>query len=503
MCCSNWSNRALKYQLLVLFSIISLCTIIICGLGFIGYVAGNGENVKTNIKDGFLANAENDAQHIVVSGTQLIEQRLKKLSSSFTNVMAVSAEDAFRTDYVYGYIPSRYNWMGQLISPTYNPNYDADVTYLHSTYNVYNKTLSDLKFLPNSINTIINRTASMDYTFIPSFQNNNEFLAGYFATDTILRYYPGAFNQMYQYRYINYQAKGDLWYEQTLANPHNLVYTSPYYDPIAKRLMITISRTLHNVYTNDLIGAFGSDLTLDEIQSDISNLKYLGSTTIMLEVSTGLVIAVSNMKLSKLITYDKIPNLKITQNLWINIIQNQDRLISFDNYYVLSHKLESSDGNYIIVTFIDKDQILNTFSTIIDKINFLVASILAIVGIVFCVILVIIVPLVFAIVYITTVPLQRLVENTSKITNNIGTGDLFKGVVLAENTRGIDEIEDIQNNFASIINNSKQKSNINPFYNSSLWTCEYPSQWSSNSARITIIATAPEFKEMNPHIRSV
>lgn len=229
MCLKRWSEYSLKRQLLTIFTLFASISLFCVGISCIIFIVVVGNSVENKLHDGFLETSKNDMIRIATHGSQLFDKKLDKLTSNFPNVMAISGEDSFRNDNIYGFIPSHYNWPNQLINASYNSKYDANVTTQHSTVNVYNKTYFDLPTFFPQINNIIDRTASMDYLFIPTFKYSQDFFAGYMATpERFLRYYPGAINYNNISKYVTYDNVGDYWYDTVMSNPNSVTYTSPY-----------------------------------------------------------------------------------------------------------------------------------------------------------------------------------------------------------------------------------------------------------------------------------
>lgn len=464
---TSWSNYTLKKQLLILFSSLTATSLGFIGIMFIVYVAVTGTSIQNSLGQGFLQNSQNSIADIITSGAQLFDMRLSQLTCNFPDTMATVAEDSFRIDYPYGNIPSYYNWPGQLINPTYSTVYNANITYVSSTINVYNKTIYDVPNLSSNLHNIINKTAHMDYFFVPTFANSPDFLAGYISTPTqFLRYYPGAVNDKTLNTYINYNNLNDYWYLTTMQNQQNVypVYTSPYYDPIAKELMITIGRVLHNPYDKTVIGAFGSDLMLRSIQDNIKKLTYLnGSRTILFEKQTGYVIADSSYPITSLITYQNLTSLTITSSLWNSLLATTNTLISDTNNinYYLSVNLTTSNGKYILITVINQQYVANMFSPIMNSIGGIISNEIGIAIGVSIAIIILTIGLTIIITNHIVSPLQQLSDISSKMAGRIGETSLVTGIDTNIGHTGIQELDDMTSNFKNIVTTLDHRSEKN------------------------------------------
>lgn len=475
MCCCNWSRYSLRRQLLAIFGSLAAVTLIAGGLMCIIFIQVLSNNLRTTLQTNFLASAQADVTQLLTNGAQLFDKKLERWTNSFPKVMATVAEDTYRVDFPFSSdLRSYYNWPGELQGASVDTRYSANVTYLHSTINVYNTTPSGVPALPLSLRQVINRTASMDYLFRPTFRGSSEFFAGYMATpERFLRYYPGVMNNSLIQRYILYDPVSDYWYEETLAHPHTVVYTSPYYDPIAKQLMITIAQTLNTPYSNNLIGAFGADLILTTLQQDIRSLRYLTGTQIVLvERDTGYVIAYTHGTVDRLMRYNEVPGLAISDNLWYQLTTQPGSLFLEGVYYYLAQNLATSGNRYMLVALVPQSQVLAVYQTVIASISQLLELQGLIVMGAFLGGCLLIAPLILFLAYRIVTPLQQLVDDSQTITKNIGGTDLFAGVNTQVQPTGVYELDVMRHNFQAMAAASQQPDNtsaVNAYYQKPVW----------------------------------
>ena len=496
MCCSDWSKYTLRKQLLLRFGGIVSTALLLAGVICIIFINVTGSNIKTSMRSGFLSNAETDVKNIILDAANLFDKKLERLTNNFPNVMTFTTEDTFRSDNPFGFIPSYYNWPDNLPNAFVDPRYHANITLKASSINVFNKTINDVPTLSSSIRDTINRTAAMDYLFVPTFQLNNDFFAGYIGTPSkFLRYYPGAVNNTDIKRYIAYSPVGDYWYDQTVANPRTVIYTSPYYDPIAGQLMITISQTFHNPESGVILGAFGADLILTTLQNDISQLTYLpNSRTLMVEKSTGYIIADSRNVVNRLLTYNQITAPSISSDLWTTLSNNQQSFQLTGNYYLLSRDLKTSQNQYMLIVILDQDTILDTFATVLALINNILVINVVIVAAVFVGMFLFTLLLVICLTHRIVSPLQQLADRSRVIAGNLGKEDLFKGVEMKPLETGFDEIDRMQGNFNAMVTSARQPAvvAVNRFYQNPVWGTVPPPPLEGFSIIASLSPSAPQ-----------
>jgi hypothetical protein len=445
----SWKDYTLRKQLLITFSTMTAISLLTLGTACLIFVGVLSNIIYNDLYQAFLNNSQTSTSNIITNGAKLFDIKLSQITNNFPNLMTFNAEDSFRADYPFDNIQSHYNWPGDLINASYSKIYDANITYLHSTINVYAHTPNDIPFLSADLQNTINKTAQMDYLFAITFANIPSLFAGYIATPSkFLRYYPGAVNSNRLTVYIQYNNLVDYWYTQVMSNPNTITYTSPYKDPINNELMITIGRTIHNPYNKNIIGAFGSDIILKSIQNEIKGLNYLNnSRTILFEKSSGYIIADSAVNITSLITYADVTHPSISSNTWQSILDTQRTFFVDNNYYFLSINLETSNKQYILVSIVPSYVITDSFLDIINKINSIINGeiIALVISFIFVFILAISVSILLTNYFVK--PLQKLANISAKMVNQIGEANLTFGVSFDLKNTGIAEIDKLGETF--------------------------------------------------------
>lgn len=490
---NKWETYSIKRQLFTIFMLFAGISLFIMGASCITFIVVSGDLIKTELHNNFLKSATNDMIKIVTAGSKLFDKKLNGLTSNLPLLMKNNAEDSFRTDFPFGIIPSHYNWPGQFIDQSYIGSYNANVSFVHSSINVYNKSFYDISSFSPNMKSLIDVTAQMDYLFVPSFNQSKDFLQCYMYTQSqFQRTYPATINYKNVYNYINYDGINDYWYVSSLSNPSTVSYTSPYYDQVAGQLMITVSNTLNDPYNGNLIGALGADLILKTFQNEIKKLTYLNKgRTILFEKDSGYVIADSEYNVTSLITYNSLKNLSISTNLWNELINNEHHLIYDKNNYFVSAFLDTSNNKYVLISLIDKSHILNIFSKITDSVKKTVTLNSIIVPSVCFGIYIFAILLIYYLASSIVSSLQQLADTSSAIAKRIGEESLTEGVNVNFAQSGVAEINESVSQFKRTLQQlatSNVDNNQNVYYNNMPWNYDmtYSQHSTVPSAPVTV-----------------
>jgi len=495
--CIKWSDRTIRFQLLIIFGSIAAVLLFVAGLSNSIFVKVTGEIAKNDLQDGFLNNAQSDMINILKNGANLLDTKFSQLVSNFPGPMTVKFEDSFRSDYPYGHIPSYYNWPNQLINASYNSAYDANVTYVSSSINLYGQNIQSIDSYPTVLQNIINTTASMDNLFKIAFPLTPEFYAGYIAVpdtwdnggNTFKRYYPGKVNNQQLSQYINYNGLVRPWYQEEIANTqtnqqaYQMIYTPPYADALNNQIMISIGRICYNQQSGVMIGGFGADMVLSEFQQIINQMNYLDQTrTLFFDVRNGYLLADSTQRITTLTTYSSIQNLRISQDQWNKLVSSPGTFISIGNIDVVSYFLQTSDGisqgnQYMLVSCISHQYILNTYQNIMNNINALIKTLYDLVISLSILLFFATIPIALAITYCIITPFQQLFEVSKGITERLGERILIvPGLQNAPvSNSGIPELDELNRNLREVVRVVGQNSNLdttekNPCYGSNQWS---------------------------------
>lgn len=451
--CSQLQTRT---RFLCIYGNFSAWSFFTVAVGCTCYAYVIGAIIQRDLERGFLAEAESNLASILAQGSELVGSKFDQLVANFVGPMTVAFEDAYRSDYPFEIngIPSYYNWPGNLPNARFNENYAADITYDSSSINVFATSIFNFSNLEAIVRDHINRTASMDLLFIPALNSTPEFLAGYIAdvsakgsAGTIKRYYPGRapVNMSQVPDFVNFDGTTRSWYKHQAAqvkvtSPSAMAFSAPYFDAINKQLMITVGRMCYNVYQeqNGLLGGFGADLVLTELQLIVGRINYLGQTrTLLFDVSSGSVLSDSSSpKIASLLTYANLSNPAITATMWSELLRSQSRVISNGDYDMMSRFVQ---GRFLLVAIIRHSYVLDTFSSIssaeaadLEKYIYIVVGLAAIF------LLITVISTIAAIKRLID-PLQRLEDRSKNLVRRFGTKYTESDLAVDEDT-GTDEL---------------------------------------------------------------
>ena len=380
--CNNWAKYSILKQILILFSLLLTFSFSVSVIITSIYAYQTHTGISTNSRDYLFNQMKKNIDQITLDGGNILDQMFNKYSSNLINTISVASSDVFRNDYPFGYIKSYYNWPNTFINEFYSNSLHANISLMSSSYNIYNKTPNDI--LDNSSSYIINRTSSLDLFFIPLFKKNNDFIQEYIGfPSSFQRNYPASINYNNINSYILYNPSDDYWYQNTLLYNDKLVYSSPYFDNIANQSMITISRTINNIANGQIIGVVGADLTLTQISDLLSSIRYLENGRVMLFEKSGLLISDTKKSYSRIVSYSDIYNdIGINLDNWNYLIQD-NTLLLINNYYIKSQILSTASNKYILLSFVNYDDVFSQISPLLNRIDdYFVQTLI----IVFCVI---------------------------------------------------------------------------------------------------------------------
>lgn len=430
--------------------------------------------VMTKLPHNFNSVIEGNLLKINANANADLEIHFSSAIKLFTGGMSVNFEDALsRKDNPFGSITSHYNWQGQYPDAVFSPDYNAFISWKYSSYNIAGVTYDQLPSQPQSVKDVVSLSASTDYLFQIFFKFADKFLAGYIGNAMkFLRYFPFAFNPALQNQYINYDpTTDDAWYTPSVAvnSPPNrdYIFTPPYYDAIARRLMITATENLYDVNNNTPIGVFGSDLTLNGVHSLLRG-GYLGSSSFLFDTNSGGLIASSDFEVIKLITYTSISTPPIN-NAWANILRSQNVLIENGGYYFIG---SPSFGSYIIITTVPKQNVENQYRSIVDSAK---KSVGIVVGATLGGLVIVCMFYVLVSNFVSSKmirPISNFGDNLRRVLGNYGSGDnLFENQEYAPVESGegfvFDELRDMNERMSlkfTEMRNAKTEIPINPIF---------------------------------------
>lgn len=459
--CKDWKDYSIRKQLLIAFLGISVGTLALSGITTLVTISLVTDGVIADIKNELISQSATDRNETIFYGAKLFDGKLRETPESFLNIICYMMENSFRQDHALGPIVSYYDWHEALAPPVvYDARYNTYVSYSHSSYNVYNKSLDDV-VAGLSAGTVerVQRTVSVEMVMRALYEAYNPvFLSGYvgLGADGLFREYPGATDTVTQ-NLVEYDPRQEDWYVTAEDTVNTMVYTVPYFDPYVRQNMITTSRTLHHVETGDVIGVCGADMVISVIQRAITPIKYLGrGRTILFDVPSGLIVADSGGSPQRETPYSELRNPTLTAGVWDAITgQGVGRSASLevDGYYLQSLRLETADSQYLILNLVAREVVTDNLKPILDGIYDVLRDYFATSGSVFVAMVIVIVVVILLLANWIIGPVHRLTKATKQIIGNVGSKDMGRGVDLDElkKSTGIVEMDQLNGQVVGIV----------------------------------------------------
>jgi hypothetical protein len=472
-CFADWKNYTMRKQLIITsFGILAISLVIASIISSV-YVYIITTNIRSQSQTNLLDESKNNMLEIIRDSTTLLTIKLNVAVENFLGVISFATEDSFRNDYPFNNQESYYDWPDTLSKPNnYVPMYNTFISYAHSSYNVYNKSPNDIQFFSSNLNNTIIKTATLDPILTTAYLNSDIFIAGYIGMEEsgFFREYPGATN-INTNLLKSYDPKKEQWYIDSLVSPKKYILSSPYFDNYVKATMITISKSLHNPHTDILIGVAGCDILLTDLINDIKSINYYDSINILVESDTGLVIANSKIGYnnSAINTYQNLIEPKITLALWNDLVKHNEYSIEDNKYIIQSVTLQIFNKIYILIIFVPKNNIYKTYQSQIDDLDKVKNGLTIVLSILFPLIAVLVNYIVYKTVDDVTLPLENMITESNKITQNLGKNNIYEGVVVKNSESAIAETKELEQKFSTIVNASsapKQDFINNPHFRS-------------------------------------
>jgi hypothetical protein len=468
LCCSNWSNYTLKNQLRIYAFATIIGAMLTIQLISIIFVSVNNNKIQDYSEKSLLSQGRQNIHSVVNNGAELLNIRIKRSVENFVNPIAIASEDTTRPDYPYNITTSYFGWPGYINQPNFNLKYHSDISMTHSSYNVYNYSPFNISQANDALKYSIYSTASIDPIFVQVYNNSPIYISGYtgLSDQGFFREYPGISNPDVS-KLIAYDPRQEDWYIDAIKTPGSYVFTLPYFDKYVNSWMMTISRSIKNPVSGEIIGVTGGDITISELTDAVKNIKYDNSITLLLDGTSGMVIARSDKSLNDTQYYNQT-GLGFTAEDWHKISIQNMQLINNDKYNVFSSKLYPFDNEYVLVMFVPTEVVYSAYNKQITDLDTIIKQYWTVTICLFFVIVFIVMAINTKIIDYVVGPIQELISGANKITANMGRDDLYKDVKLEQKAGNIDEARDLHNHFAHVVQKAHEhKSNENapnPYY---------------------------------------
>lgn len=172
----------------------------------------------------------------------------------------------------------------------------------------------------------------------------------------------------------NYDPTVRDWYKQAVAANGSIIRTDPYVDT-THNMIISNARSVKDKNGN-LIGVVGIDVEQSSISNMLENMKIGNTGYFMLIHKTGIVMADGKYAENNFKSIDEL-NIEGLKNTLNENSENFNSIIDGEQYLVTSKSI--SDGNWILVSFISENELLQTSKqTITELLKISIAMILII-----------------------------------------------------------------------------------------------------------------------------
>ncbi|KAJ3300974.1 hypothetical protein HDU76_005934 [Blyttiomyces sp. JEL0837] len=477
----------------------------IMALAFLIAVISNISNTSSSILRQQLS--DNIANSVVASAGSLFEASIQQFVDAGLTIVSVATGDSFRPDYSSRAVTSYFDSAGSLSNPvTIGPNErrfaNQTISLAHSSWTIANDLSTTPPILSADLATTRDATAHVD-----SFTRNI-----YAQTSAMIFIYMGFENGFFR----SYPGTGKIrlngaydptsrpWYvlakQHTPANPY--VISDPYLDAQGKGWCISASTIITDGITGALRGVAGIDAVLSDLSNQLRPLSENGTQVgIFLNNAVGNVIShpqfdAVTTATSGAFTYKSLSGPVVSDSLWNSIVSSADASINTrtnsyksatyqdpktnTDYLVIWKTLSLTNGqnttasvnpSWVAVGTIPIAQITGPVEDIQSEMRqTLIISSVAPVA-VFLLIVVTVLRLGASVANAAVQPLIKLADDTTRISNNIGTADLFDGVGRGDSTTRnglrqrvgrVDETEELRERFYHMVGTIRNGANIQP-----------------------------------------
>lgn len=258
----------IKTQLLTVFSILGLITILILSLSNLGGNYYLGYTVSNTSSDNLESQITNSMTQSVKDNSELIKTKFQNAEAA-VNRLAESTQLIFSN--IYNFESGGENYhdseLDQISDAEIDIKYQEVISRSTSTYYYSSQVI-----LTETVNQTIEKSGNIDQTF-RSIKNENDNYVWLYITfsDGIFRNFPGALvDDSKSYNPVN-----EPWYTDALLQRGEITYSEPYFD-ITQGLVVSLTKAVYDTNGN-VIGVIGLDFKTVVIQEKILDIKFLES----------------------------------------------------------------------------------------------------------------------------------------------------------------------------------------------------------------------------------
>lgn len=306
----------------------------------------------------------------------LLERRLLNILEGVVSFMSVAVSDMTRYNYSLGFKPSYYD---------YDPLEPLTLDERHDTYPV--SFGASTFYFPGSTPTqvfttfeleSVNQTVHMDDLFKTLYSNYEDLIQCYvgYESNGMFRRYPGNLTED-----RSYDPRQRGWYTGAfgaIGDEEDFHLEKVYIDFNLKIWMKTISQYVKDYYTNEIVGVFGADITIDSLRDIVDSVSLLDSGKITIFETDGTVVADQEWDSNSQIgfTYQNLQNPSIPDTIWNDIMSTEvgeTKTVEFtdptsgDQYYAITAHLSSFEERFLLTAFTKVDEATSPIDPVLDE----------------------------------------------------------------------------------------------------------------------------------------
>ena len=456
--CLQNPKESLRKQLLKSFLCLSIGFMsLVLVMLIVAVVIGNNFVIESST-DALYDQIIRHADSVSGENADILVRMLDRARESVSSPLKYAIGETYRNDFPYGNIPSYFEYGDTFLKPplTQDSRQLKHVSFDASSYYFPGSVPENISDFTLSQNLTRDLTAHSDTFFKTSYNNNFDFVAEYFGSseNKLFRHYPGI-GTLDTDPNREYDPHTRGWYTDAISNGGEIVYTSPYRDFNGKGWMITLSEMVHNESSGDFIGVIGGDMLIQTINKLLEDITFLDSGKVSLFETNGQVIGDKEWPLNKsdptVYTYQTLQNPPIPDTTWNRISSvpvGETHSIEYntggETYIAIVTHISEFDGRYLVVVFVEKDEVTEPVDPIISDIEKKNATIISII----VVVSVILMCITTGFIWFTTDSLIRPLNDAMKQFNqlgmNLGSSDYTEGIGSIKGGVGDEQMQFVQ-----------------------------------------------------------
>ncbi|KAJ1559861.1 hypothetical protein HK405_009082 [Cladochytrium tenue] len=508
----KWATFSLQKQLMVVFAVCVGSSLLVAEVvslallvGMTRYTAGSAQSSLTDRL------ASNLADALVRNAASVLEATVSQSMQTAVGIMATASGDTFRSDYSTGYEASYYDSASYIDTPVTIPagqrHAGETISLAHSSWVLAGSTTKPV--LTTEETATQDATAHTDALARPLYDGTPEVVSLYAGfQDGFFRHYPGTGSLLSSG--TAYDARQRPWYQDALmyAAPagttagtqlasNAFVVTDPYLDFSGLGWCVTAATAIVHPQNQSLLGVAGVDVLLADLATSVADFAggYSGANLgIFLNGASGTALVHSQWDFGdsvagqNVFTYANTSSPAISKDLWTRIYQSSDFSIStsYNSYGSYIYTDATNSQNYLVVwktaaltngmntttsqppAYVAVGTVpMATIQAPLDSLNSSSGRALWVSVVISLAVFLAIAGLVIGLGAWTArsavEPLRDLGEQSTAISNNIGTDNLFSGVRnedratpsttarMRQRVGRVDETEELRDRFYAMV----------------------------------------------------